>query len=87
LFGIDAQRYPAAFVHGNINPSTPGSTLRADLIRLSDLRHPGRYGRSSNASKRAAGSRVAVVATARKLTVPSWHLVTNDEDYAFAVPA
>jgi transposase len=27
------------------------------------------------------------VATARKMTVLAWHLVTKDEDYAFARPA
>ncbi len=33
------------------------------------------------------GMQVAVVATARKLAVLCWHLVTNDEDYAFARPS
>jgi transposase len=32
------------------------------------------------------GFQVAVVATARKLTVLCWHLVTKDQDYAFARP-
>jgi transposase len=32
------------------------------------------------------GFQVAVVATARKLAVLCWHLVTKDEDYAFARP-
>jgi transposase len=30
---------------------------------------------------------IAVVATARKLAVLCWHLVINDEDYAFARPS
>lgn len=33
------------------------------------------------------GFQVAVVATARKMTVLCWHLVTNDEDYAFVRPS
>ena len=33
------------------------------------------------------GFQTAVVATARKLTVLAWHLVTKDQDYAFARPA
>jgi transposase len=33
------------------------------------------------------GMQVAVVATARKLAVLCWHLITNSEDYAFARPS
>jgi len=33
------------------------------------------------------GMQVAVVATARKLTVLCWHLISKDEDYAFARPS
>ena len=33
------------------------------------------------------GMQVAVVATARKLTVLCWHLITKGEDYAFARPS
>jgi transposase len=33
------------------------------------------------------GSKVAVVAVARKLVVIAWHMLTNDEDYAFARPS
>ena len=36
--------------------------------------------------KSRRGLQVAIVATARKLTVLCWHLVTKDEDYAFARP-
>lgn len=32
------------------------------------------------------GFQTAVVATARKMTVLAWHLVTKDQDYAFARP-
>lgn len=33
------------------------------------------------------GPQIAVVATARKLTVLAWHLLTRGEDYAFTRPA
>jgi hypothetical protein len=33
------------------------------------------------------GFQTAVVATARKLTVLAWHLITRDQDYAFARPS
>ena len=34
--------------------------------------------------KARRGFQVATVATARKMTVLCWHLITKDEDYAFA---
>jgi transposase len=37
--------------------------------------------------KARRGFAVAVVATARKLAVIAWHLVTGDQDYAFARPS
>jgi len=37
--------------------------------------------------KQRRGFQVAVVATARKMTVLCWHLVTKDEDYAFSRPS
>ena len=37
--------------------------------------------------KSRRGLQVAMVATARKMTVLCWHLVTKDQDYAFARPA
>ncbi len=33
------------------------------------------------------GKQVAAVATARKIAVLAWHLLTKQEDYAFARPA
>ena len=33
------------------------------------------------------GKQVAAVATARKIAVLAWHLLTKEEDYAFARPA
>ena len=35
----------------------------------------------------AARVQVAVVATARKMTVLAWHLITSEQDYAFARPS
>ncbi len=37
--------------------------------------------------KQRRGFQIATVATARKLTVLCWHLVTKEEDYAFARPS
>jgi transposase len=37
--------------------------------------------------KERRGFQVATVATARKMTVLCWHLIANDEDYAFARPS
>ncbi len=37
--------------------------------------------------KARRGMQIAVVATARKLTVLSWHLIVRDADYAFARPS
>ena len=34
--------------------------------------------------KNRRGFQIAVVATARKMLVLAWHLVTKDQDYAFA---
>ena len=37
--------------------------------------------------KARRGFQIAIVATARKMTVLCWHLVTNEQDYAFARPS
>ena len=37
--------------------------------------------------KERRGFQIATVATARKMTVLCWHLITNGEDYAFARPS
>jgi hypothetical protein len=36
--------------------------------------------------KARRGFQTAIVATARKMTILAWHLVTKDQDYAFARP-
>ena len=33
------------------------------------------------------GAQIALVATARKLCVLSWHMLTREEDYAFGRPS
>jgi hypothetical protein len=38
-------------------------------------------------SARGAGHQVAIVASARKLAVLFWHLLTKEEDYAYAQPS
>jgi hypothetical protein len=37
--------------------------------------------------KERRGFQIATVATSRKMTVLCWHLVSRDEDYAFARPS
>jgi transposase len=37
--------------------------------------------------RRRRGVQIAIVATARKLTVLCWHLIVKQQDYAFARPS
>lgn len=48
---------------------------------------PARCERSTSGSKARRGMQIAIVATARKMSVLAWHLVTNEQDYAFARPS
>ena len=50
-------------------------------------RRPGRCARSIERVRARRGMQIAVVATARKLAVLCWHLITRGEDYAFARPS
>jgi transposase len=54
---------------------------------FSAARAPGPLRAFSNRIKSRRGFQVATVATARKLTVLCWHLVTRNQDYAFARPS
>ena len=80
---------------GNSAPVTAGSarpaarTCAAYWSKRRGQRRgrPGRCARSTSVSRLDAESQKAVVATARKMTVLCWHLVTKDQDYAFARPA
>src|SRR3546814_21152354 len=54
---------------------------------FSAARAPGPLRAFYKRVKGRRGFQVATVATARKLTVLCWHLVTKGEDYAFARPS
>ena len=51
---------------------------------LLGVQGPGRCARSTSGSRARRGMQVAIVATARKLTVLCWHLIIKGEDYARA---
>jgi transposase len=74
--------------HGPITKAGPGShpghARGASLGGLTDPRPaPAFYQRV----RARHGTQVAIVATARKLTVLCWHLLIKGEDYAFAQPS
>jgi transposase len=48
---------------------------------------PGPLRAFFNRVKERRGQQIAAVATARKLAVLIWHLLTNEEDYAWIRPA
>ena len=48
---------------------------------------PGPLRAFFNRVKQRRGQQIAAVATARKLAVLIWHLLTNEEDYAWTRPA
>jgi len=50
------------------------------------VRYPSPLSAFSERIKARRGSRIATVAVARKLVVLFWHLLTKEEDYAFARP-
>lgn len=78
----------SAPVHGRI-AKTGRAHVRGVLVEAawSATRSPGplRAFYARVAARR--GFQKAVVATARKLTILAWYLVTRDEDYAFARPS
>ena len=49
--------------------------------------HPGPAARLFKRIRARRGPQIAATATARKLVVLFWHLLTRNEDYAFARPA
>ena len=51
------------------------------------LAHPARCVHSSSGSENKRGKHVAAVATARKLAVVVWHMLTKDEDFTWSRPA
>ena len=78
----------SAPVHGRIS-KTGRAHVRGVLVEAawSASRAPGPLRAFYQRIKARRGFQKAVVATARKMTVLAWHLVTKDQDYAFARPA
>ena len=78
----------SAPVHGRIS-KTGRAHVRGMLVEAawSASRAPGPLRAFYQRVKARRGFQKAVVATARKMTVLAWHLVTKDQDYAFARPA
>jgi transposase len=78
----------SAPVHGRIS-KTGRAHVRGVLVEAawSASRAPGPLRAFYQRVKARRGFQKAVVATARKMTVLAWHLVTKDQDYAFARPA
>lgn len=78
----------ATAVHGRITKAGPAQT-RGMLVEAAwtASKAPGPLRGFFHRVKARRGFQIAVVATARKMTVLAWHLVTKDEDYAFARPS
>lgn len=77
----------SAPVHGRISKAGRAH-VRGVLVEAawSASRAPGPLRAFFQRIKARRGFQTAVVATARKMTVLAWHLITKDEDYAFARP-
>jgi hypothetical protein len=77
----------SAPVHGRISKAGRAH-VRGVLVEAawSASRTPGPLRAFYSRIKARRGFQKAIVATARKLTVLSWHLVTKEQDYAFARP-
>ncbi len=75
-------------VHGRITKAGPAQA-RGMLVEaaFSASRAPGPLRAFYRRVKDRRGFQIATVATARKMTVLCWHLVTKGEDYAFARPS
>jgi len=78
----------SAPVHGRISKAGRAQ-VRGVLVEAawSASRAPGPLRAFFQRIKARRGFQTAVVATARKMTVLAWHLITKDQDYAFARPA
>ena len=74
--------------HGPITKAG-NSHARWSLVQAahSVARHPGPLGHFFNRLSRKKNYNVAVVATARKLVVIAWHMLTKNEPYRYATPA
>jgi transposase len=78
----------SAPVHGRISKAGRAQ-VRGVLVEAawSASRAPGPLRAFFQRIKARRGFQTAIVATARKMTVLAWHLVTKDQDYAFARPS
>jgi len=78
----------SAPVHGRIS-KTGRAQARGVLVEAawSAVRAPGPLRAFYQRIRARRGAQIAVVAAARKMTVLAWHLVTNEQDYAFARPS
>ena len=78
----------SAPVHGRISKAGRAHA-RGVLVEAawSASRAPGPLRAFYQRIQARRGFQIAVVATARKMTVLAWHLATKDQDYAFARPA
>lgn len=74
--------------HGRITKSGPGYA-RGMLVEaaFSASKAPGPLRAFYQRVRARRGLQIAIVATARKLTVLCWHLMIKGEDYAFAMPS
>jgi transposase len=74
--------------YGRITKAGPAQA-RGMLVEaaFSASRAPGPLRAFSRRVKERRGFQIATVATARKMTVLCWHLITSGEDYAFARPS
>jgi hypothetical protein len=74
--------------HGPITKAGPAQA-RGMLVEaaFAASRTPGPLRAFYRRVKQRRGFQVATVAVARKLTVLCWHLITKDQDYAFARPS
>lgn len=78
----------SAPVHGRITKAGRAQ-VRGVLVEAawSATRAPGPLRAFYQRIKARRGMQIAIVATARKMSVLAWHLVTNEQDYAFARPS
>ncbi len=79
-----------------IGPSPPWRHLQAGLsearhllveARWAAVRTPGPLRAFGERIRARRGANIAIVAVARKLAVLCWHLLSREEDYAFARPS
>lgn len=79
---------------GNQDPrpgriSKEGAALARHVLveaALTAVRSPGPLRGFYERVRARRGHQIAIVATARKMTVLFWHLLTNEQDYAFSLP-